>query len=187
MFDAASAWVRRYLPLVPRSSGPVLDLACGEGRHLRLLIGSGYRATGIDRRVVGLADLLGEPSLELMQHDLEAPVAEGGGWPFTGRQFGGVIVTNYLHRPLFEPIIDVLAPGGVLIYETFMVGNERYGSPSSPDYLLQPGELLAAFGAALDIIAFEQGEVSLPRQAVVQRLVARQPAAGLPFPVLPSH
>ncbi|MBV6633773.1 MAG: class I SAM-dependent methyltransferase [Alphaproteobacteria bacterium] len=182
MFAAASPWVQRFLPLIPRGPLPVLDLACGEGRHLRLLIGQGYKATGLDKRITGLADILGEPALELIQRDLE----DGSDWPLAGRQFGGVIITNYLHRPLFPNIIDVISPGGVLIYETFMVGHERIGRPSSPAYLLEPGELLTAFGERLQVVAFEQGEVSSPRQAVVQRIVARAPSPDNLPTTLPS-
>ena len=168
--DTASAWVRRFMPLIPRGLGPVLDLACGEGRHIRPLLTEGYQVVGVDKRIVGLADVLGEPSLSLVQRDLE----DGSDWPFDADQFAGVIVTNYLHRPLLPTLAQALAPGGVLIYETFMAGHEQYGQPSNPEYLLQSHELLDAFMGPLEVIAFEQGEVSTPRQAMVQRIAAKR-------------
>ena len=91
-------------------------------------------------------------------------------------------MTNYLHRPLLPMLVQTLAPGGVVIYETFAAGNERFGRPSNPDFLLRPGELLQAF-AALTVIAFEQGELSLPRPAVIQRIAAvAGPLGRLPVP-----
>lgn len=168
--ESASAWVRRFMPLIPRGRGPVLDLACGEGRHIRPLLTEGYQVVGVDKRIVGLADVLGEPSLSLVQRDLE----DGSDWPFDAGQFAGIIVTNYLHRPLLPLLPSALAPGGVLIYETFMVGHERLGQPSNPEYLLKSHELLAAFMGPLEVIAFEQGEVSTPRQAMVQRIAAKR-------------
>jgi SAM-dependent methyltransferase len=119
-----------------------------------------------DRDVEGLRDLAGEAGYEIRQVDLEA----GAPWPLGGG-YDAIVVTNYLHRPLFPAIADALAPGGLLIYETFAQGNERLGKPSNPDFLLAPGELVAAF-AALTPIAFEQGRVEMPRPAVVQRLAA---------------
>ena len=186
MFDMSSAWVRRFLPLIPRGSLPVLDLACGEGRHLRLLIGNAYRATGVDKRMVGHADLLGDPSLEFIQRDLEDAQQDGSDWPFEGRQFAGVIVSNYLYRPILPKLPGLLAPGGILLYETFMTGHERFGQPSNPDYLLQPNELLAAFMDELEVVAFEQGEIGSPRQAMVQRIAARRPSPNDPGTSIPS-
>jgi SAM-dependent methyltransferase len=98
---------------------------------------------------------------------------ENGPWPFLGQRFGGIVVTNYLHRPLFPHLAEALAPGGVLIYETFMAGNERFGRPSNPDFLLKPGELLKAFGA-LEVLGFEEGQVERPKPAMTQRLCARR-------------
>ena len=154
-----SAWVRRWASCVPQ--GEVLDLACGGGRHARLFAARGHRVIAVDRQPVDL------PGVEFIQADLE----DGSPWPLAGRRFSGIVVTNYLHRPLFPFIADALAEGGVLIYETFMRGNEAYGRPSSPQFLLQPGELLAAF-ASLTPLAFEQGRVEQPKPAVVQRLAA---------------
>jgi hypothetical protein len=99
-----------------------------------------------------------------------------------GSGYDGIVVTNYLHRPLLPVLAEALAPGGVVIYETFAAGNERFGRPSNPDFLLHPGELLEAF-AALTVIAFEQGELSLPRPAVIQRIAAiAGPLGRLPVP-----
>lgn len=102
---------------------------------------------------------------------------EGGAWPFAGEGFDAVIVTNYLHRPLYAALADAVAEGGLLLYETFMRGNERYGRPSNPSFLLAPDELLTAFGAGLATLAFEQGVSGDPARAVVQRLAARRGAA----------
>ena len=110
------------------------------------------------------------PAVRFVQADLE----DGSPWPFAGRQFGGIVVTNYLHRPLLPVLAGALGEGGVLIYETFMAGNERYGRPSNPNFLLRPGELLQAFGL-LTIVAFEQGDTG---NAVLQRLCAIRAAAN---------
>jgi SAM-dependent methyltransferase len=161
---APSLWVRRFLPLI-RPGGLVLDLAAGGGRHSRLSLGHGFAVCAVDREVAALLPLAG-PRCEARQVDLET----GGGWPLGGG-FDGIVVTNYLYRPLLPALGPALAPGGILIYETFALGNERFGRPRNPDFLLRPGELLQAF-ATLTVIAFEQGEVSAPQPAVVQRLAA---------------
>ncbi|HZT87337.1 MAG TPA: methyltransferase domain-containing protein [Stellaceae bacterium] len=159
-----SRWVRRFLPLV-RRGGLVLDLAAGAGRHTRLLLDQGYRVRAVDRDAQALRPLAG-PSCEVREIDLET----GAPWPLGGG-YDGIVVTNYLHRPLLPAIAGALAPGGAVIYETFALGNERFGCPSNPDFLLRPGELLEAF-AALTVAAFEQGEVTEPRPAVIQRIAA---------------
>lgn len=161
---APSAWVRRFLPLIA-PGGRVLDLAAGGGRHTRLLLDRGFTVCAIDRDIAALLPLAG-PRCQLRQIDLES----GAAWPLD-QGYDGIVVTNYLHRPLLPAIGRALAPGGTLIYETFAVGNERFGHPRNPDFLLRPGELLEAF-AGLTIVAFEQGEVSAPRPAVMQRLAA---------------
>ncbi|MCW5636577.1 MAG: class I SAM-dependent methyltransferase [Rubrivivax sp.] len=165
---APSAWVTRWAPLIPPGAR-VLDLACGSGRHLRWLAERGWRVTGVDRDAEAVAPLRG--LAEIVVADIE-----GGPWPLEGRQFGGIVVTNYLWRPLMPRIAEALAPGGVLVYETFAVGHERYGRPSNPDFLLQPGELLRAF-SALQVVAYEDGVESNPDRRV-QRLCALAPAAG---------
>ena len=162
----ASAWVRRFAALTA-PGGTVLDLACGHGRHARLFAAGGGRVTAVDRDAQALAGLRGHPGIEALAADLEA-----GAWPLAGRRFDAIVVANYLHRPLFPRLIEALAEGGVLIYETFMLGNERFGRPSNPDFLLRPNELLELFAGCLNVVAFEQGEVAQPRPAVVQRLCA---------------
>ena len=167
MGDAPSLWIRRFLPLVA-AGGRVLDLACGRGRHAVLLAEQGYRVTAVDRDGVALAAVAARvPGAELLAADLE-----GGPWPFAGRGFDAIVVANYLHRPLLPVLIDSLSPCGVLIYETFMVGNARFGKPSSPQFLLRRDELLDVVRGILSVVAFEQGEVATPRPAVVQRLCA---------------
>lgn len=148
----------------------MLDLACGGGRHGRLFLQRGHRVTFVDRDLSGVADLRGQDRAELIEADIEA-----GPWPLAGRQFESVVVTNYLWRPLFPQIAAALAPQGVLIYETFMAGNERFGKPSNPDFLLQSYELLDwCSEAGLTVRAFEQGEDA---NAVRQRICAAKAAA----------
>ena len=163
--DSPSAWVRRWAGLI-RPGGRVLDVACGRGRHLRYLRSRGFSVVGVDRDESALADSKGFAGVEVRVADIEA-----GPWPFPPDEFDGVAVTNYLHRPLFRNLIEALRPGGVLIYETFALGNERYGRPSNPDFLLKPGELLHCL-EPLAIVAFEQGLISVPKPAVVQRVCA---------------
>ena len=143
----------------------MLDLAAGGGRHTRQFLDRGFRVHAVDRNIAALVPLAG-PRCNVEQVDLET----GAPWPLGGG-YDGIVVINYLHRPLFPAIASALAPGGAVIYETFALGNERFGRPSNPDFLSRPGELLDAF-AGLTIIAFEQGEVALPRPAVVQRIAA---------------
>lgn len=163
-----SAWVERFAPLVP-AGGPVLDLACGAGRHLRLFHRLGHPVLGIDIDLRGVADLSATPGVELLAADLE----QGAPWPLPAeRRFAGIVVANYLHRPLFPAILAALAPGGVLLYETFAVGNARFGKPSSPAFLLRQGELLELARGRLQVVAYEHGTVAAPRPAVVQRLAA---------------
>lgn len=162
-----SAWVLRFAPLLP-AGGSVLDLACGRGRHLRALRDRGLRLRGVDRDAQALEPLRAFADIDVA--DLEA-----GPWPYPDGRFDGVIVTNYLWRPLLPKIIDLLAPGGILIYETFALGNECLGSPRNPDFLLRPGELLDAVRPRLRVIAFEDGSIDLPRPAFVQRICAVRP------------
>jgi SAM-dependent methyltransferase len=145
--------------LIP--NGCVLDLACGDGRHSRLLRALGFDVVAVDREPQSI------PGVRFLQADLE----DGSPWPLPGERFQGIVVANYLHRPLFPLLADSLAPGGVLLYETFMLGNERYGRPSNPAFLLLPGELWQAFGG-LHVVAFEQGMVAEPKPAMIQRLCA---------------
>lgn len=166
---AASPWVVRHFSLIA-PQGEVLDLACGQGRHARLLAAHGYTVEAVDVDASAIASLQGIPGIHAHCADLESAP-----WPYAGRQFAGIVVTNYLWRPLFPTLLAALAPGGVLIYETFMVGNESFGKPSNPAFLLQPDELRNVAQCTLNVIAFEQGEVAEPRPAVVQRMCAVRP------------
>jgi SAM-dependent methyltransferase len=164
--QAPSQWVVRWATLI-RSGGEVLDVACGHGRHALHLAERGCRVIAVDRDPAGLAGLGRVPSVRTVRADLE-----GAPWPFERGVFDGVVVANYLHRPLFDALAASLAPGGVLIYETFMQGNERYGKPSNPGFLLRPGELADAWRGRLEVVAFEQGRVARPKPAVIQRICA---------------
>jgi len=168
-----SPWVRRFAALIP-AGGRVLDVACGSGRHARLLASMGYRIEAVDRDALALAALEGSIGITTRIADLESDP-----WPYDPASFDGVVVTNYLYRPRFAALIDALRPGGVLIYETFMVGNETLGRPSNPDFLLQPGELLDRLRSRLTVIAFEQGRVNVPKPAFVQRVCAAASGPGL--------
>jgi len=173
--EEASAWVQRWSHLAP-TGAPMLDVACGGGRHLRWFAALGHPTTGVDRSpaAVQAAALVGAG----LCADLEnAP------WPLAGRQFGAVVVTHYLWRPLLPAIIASVAPGGVLIYETFASGNETVGKPSRPDFLLQPGELLAAC-AGLRVVAYEDGYLDTPER-FVQRIAAVRPGTAQSAP--PRH
>lgn len=161
---APSPWILRHLGLIP-AGGRVLDLAAGSGRHARLASERGYRVTALDRDV---SDLRGIPGIEVVEHDLEAGVP----LPFMNASFDGIIVTNYLWRPLLATLPDLVAPGGALLYETFARGNERFGKPSNPDFLLVPGELLEGVRGRLEVAAYEHGETDIPRPAAVQRIAA---------------
>jgi SAM-dependent methyltransferase len=162
-----SAWVERHVPSI-RGGGRVLDLAAGGGRHTRLLLERGYNVVAADRDTAVLrASFAGCSRCRIAELDLE----NGEPWRL-GDGYDGIVVTNYLCRPLFADLAAALAPSGALIYETFMVGNERFGKPSNPDFLLRPNELITAFAPHLTIVAFEQGIVRQPRPAAIQRLVA---------------
>jgi SAM-dependent methyltransferase len=163
----ASPWVRRFAALAPAGS-PVLDVACGGGRHSRWFLAHGHAVVAIDRELSQVADLAGTPGFETVEADLEC----GDRFPVAGRRFGGVVVTNYLHRPLLPDLVDAVAPGGALLYETFAVGNERFGRPHNPDFLLRPGELLDAVRDSLRVVAYEDVVVDEPCPAAVQRIAA---------------
>ena len=162
-----SPWVVRFASHVP-AGGPVLDVACGAGRHTRFFLGRKHPVVAVDRDVTGVADLRGDPRAEIVECDLEA----GGPWPFDAARFAGVVVTNYLHRPVLPDLVAAVAPGGVLIYETFAAGHERFGRPSCPDFLLRPGELLETVRGTLRIVAYEDVVVEEPRPAARQRIAA---------------
>lgn len=168
-----SPWVAHFLAGAPPGSR-VLDLACGTGRHTRLALQRGLAVTAIDRDTSRLGDLAGHPNVEVATADLE----DGSPFPLAGRQFGAVIVTNYLWRPILPAICAAVAPDGVLIYETFALGHERLGGrPSNPAFLLRPNELAeAAVAAGLTLIAFEQVREDRPWPRIVQRITAVGPA-----------
>lgn len=161
-----SSWVERFAHLVP-AGARVLDVACGGGRHARYFAGRGCRVNAVDRDAAladGFADL---PAVRFLAADLE-----GGPWPYPGTRFDAIVVTRYLHRPLFPLLAESVAAGGVLLYETFAQGHARYGRPSNPDFLLRPRELLEAFGATLHVLAYEDGVAHAGSPARLQRLCA---------------
>lgn len=168
-----SSWVTRFSSLIA-AGGEVLDYACGGGRHARWLAQRGFRVEAVDRDGVALELLSGVPRLRTLHADLEQ-----GGWPYEGRRFDAVVVTNYLYRPRFNDLLGLLGPGGVLIYETFMAGNERFGKPSNPEFLLAPHELLQRLPPGWTVVAFEQGETAQPRPAAIQRICAVNASGGL--------
>lgn len=170
-----SPWIVRWAPLVA-AGGRVLDVACGSGRHARYFAARGHTVMAVDRDADVLVGLEGIAGVEARVADLE-----GMPWPFEAGVFGAVVVANYLSRPLFPHLLAALGPGGVLIYETFMQGNERYGRPSNPDFLLAPDELIDRIAGTLTLVAFEQGVVSVPKPAAIQRLCAARTALDAVF------
>lgn len=174
----ASAWIVRWSHLVAPGAA-VLDVAAGGGRHARWFAARGQRVVALERDPAALAALAGIEGVEPVAADLE----DGGPWPLSDKaRFAAVIVTNYLHRPLLPRLVASLAPGGVLLYETFAQGNETVGKPSNPAFLLAPGELLDAVRGQLRVIAFEDGYAASPRPAFIQRICAvretREAAGG---------
>jgi SAM-dependent methyltransferase len=166
--DPASPWITRFADHVP-DGGAVLDVACGGGRHTRYLLGRGHPVTAVDRDVRALTPA---PHLTIVEADLE----DGRPFPFPPASFAGVVVTNYLWRPILAAIVACVAPGGALLYETFAQGNERFGHPRNRDFLLAPGELLgAAREGGLRVVAYEDVVVEAPRPAAVQRIAATRP------------
>jgi SAM-dependent methyltransferase len=174
MAPEPSPWIARFAGLVPPGTA-VLDVGAGRGRHTRFFLARGHPVTAVDRETSGLADLAGDAGVQVVECDLET----GSPFPFRGRVFGAVVVTNYLHRPLLPDLVDAVAPGGALLYETFARGHERFGRPQSPEFLLEPGELLEAVHGALRVVAYE--DVVLleePGPKAVQRIAAVRAPAG---------
>lgn len=171
-----SPWVCRFSSLI-RPGGDVLDLACGRGRHSRYLAALGHQVEAVDIDGEAFSALQGVAGVTTRQADLE-----GGPWPYYNRGFDAVVVTNFLFRPLMPQIFNVLEVGGVLIYETFMAGNELLGKPANPAHLLRRGELLELVRNRFTVVAFEQGQVDSPRPSVIQRIcVVREAASRLPL------
>jgi SAM-dependent methyltransferase len=172
--ESPSAWVVRWSASIS-SGASALDVASGTGRHARLLAARGCVVTAVDRDASCAPSLDGAPNVRFIAADLE-----NGAWPLGDALFDAIIVTNYLHRPLFSALKNALALGGLLIYETFAAGNAAFGRPSNPDFLLRPRELLDAFGD-MRVLAFEEGYVEQPKPAMVQRIALRNvnPAAPL--------
>jgi SAM-dependent methyltransferase len=164
-----SEWVVRFSGRIP-AGGTVLDVACGGGRNGRYFRQQGHRVTFVDRDTGDLADLDGQPCAEVIAADLET----GGPWPLGDRRFDGVVVTNYLWRPILPDIVAAVAPGGVLIYETFAEGNEAFGRPRNPDFLLRSGELFEAVRGRLRVIAY--GQCIEENKRVVQHIAATRQA-----------
>lgn len=165
-----SPWIVRFAPLIP-AGGAVLDLACGAGRHARLLAGMGYRVEAVDRDADALATLAGVDNVTTRCADLE-----NGPWPYYANVFDGIVISRYLWRPLFPQIFNCLGEGGVLIHETFMEGQQLHGKPSNPAFLLRPGELLELVGKRFTVVAFEQGEIAGTDGGpqVIQRICVRR-------------
>jgi SAM-dependent methyltransferase len=159
-------WIVQWAGLVSGGTS-VLDVAAGRGRHARFFAARGHKVTAIDRDVGALPS---DDNVEVLQADLE----DGSPWPLGTRTFGAVVVTNYLHRPLMPALLGAVSPGGVLLYQTFMEGNERFGKPSRPEYLLKDGELLDLVRGRFSVIAYEARLISDPSMAMVQRIAARR-------------
>ena len=164
---APSIWITRFAKLAPKG-GQVLDLACGSGRHCDYFLDLGHPVTALDRDV---GKLTSRDRLEIIQHDLEG----GGPWPLENRQFSVVVVVNFLFRPLLPTLISAVAPGGLLLYDTFAVGNEAFGRPNNPDFLLQAGELKTVVAEELSILNYFHGPLEQPKPAIKQRICARRP------------
>jgi len=159
-----SAWIKRFAPLVA-PAGNVLDLACGGGRQGRLFLEQDHDVVFVDRDCSGVSDLSGHHRAQICEMDLE----DGRNWTFEAGMFDAIVVTNYLYRPHLIDMLDSLRNNAVLLYETFAVGNERFGRPRNPDFLLRPGELLELVQGRLQVVAFEQGRDG---DKVVQRICA---------------
>lgn len=168
-------WVAEHLQLLP-GNGLVLDLACGKGRHSRALLDAGFAVLAVDRDITGVREIQ-HPQLEVLQYDLES-----GPWPFPPELFDGMVVCNYLHRPLLPHLASSLKPGGVLIYTTFMRGNEAFGRPRNPDFLLKPDELKVIFNDSMEELDFRQGQTGTPPDAVKQSAVLRKTPEHIRLP-----
>lgn len=162
-----SAWIRRFAGLIA-PGGHVLDVACGKGRNTRYLLEKGLRVSALDIDMGGLHDLYGAALLTQIQADIESAT-----WPLSGQTYDAVVVTNYLHRPILDDIVNSVGVSGLLLYETFAVGNEAFGRPRNPDYLLRRGELLTRVAGRMTVLAYEDLTVEEPNPAAIQRICAR--------------
>lgn len=176
LHESPSSWLTRHAPLI-RRQGLVLDLACGSGRNTRWLAEQGWQVQAVDRDEAAIAGLQNIPGVQAFAADVE-----NSPWPFAGQQFDGIVVCRYLHRPLLPKLAEALAPGGVLIYETFMQGQEKFGRPQNPDFLLRPDELYETYGRILSVVAFEQGIAETPKPVMIQRLCAVRGDSGRILP-----
>jgi SAM-dependent methyltransferase len=170
---APSPWILAWAEIIP-AGGRVLDLACGSGRHAYWLASQGWSVLAVDRDAQALEALAGVAAVECRQLDLETSA-----WPLGGERFEGIVVTNYLHRPLWPHLLQALEPRGVLLYETFAQGNARFGRPSKPEFLLAPGELLRRVSDTLHVVAYEDRFVEFPKPAMVQRICAARVADSM--------
>lgn len=161
-----SAWLVSHARHI-KSGGYVLDLACGAGRNARWLAGQGFRVEAVDRDALALASMAQVNNIATFRMDLEA-----NPWPYPTEMFDAIVVCRYLHRPLLMNLATSLKKGGVLIYETFMQGQEQYGRPTNPDFLLKPNELLEVYGQQFQVIGFEQGKSIEFPISVTQKLCA---------------
>ena len=179
----ASAWVKQFLHLIPKG-GRVLDLACGAGRHSLLLAKEGYSVLAVDKDLDAFSSIIHQLPIELASKiELSKLDLEDQTWPLGDIPlFAGIVVTNYLYRPYLEQILPLLTPRGVLIYETFALGNEQFGRPSNPNFLLKPNELLdlIRLNDGFETVAFEQGLVKSPKPASIQRICAVK-SCGIPL------
>ena len=168
--SSPSDWIVRFADYVP-AGGAVLDLACGGGRHGRVFLARGHPVTFLDKDIAAVKDLTDDPLAAIIEADLEGQ----GPWPLPDHVFNGVVVTNYLWRPILQRIVELVAPGGMLLYETFALGNEAFGRPRNPDFLLRPGELLETVGGQLAVLAYAQIQRDDPGPAIIQHIAARRP------------
>jgi len=168
--DLPSAWLISHAHHI-KPAGTVLDVAAGFGRNARWLAAQGYQVTVVDKDAAALDSMNGLTNIRPHLADIEPDA-----WPYTGQIFDAIVVFRYLHRPLFPKLMQSLAPGGVLIYETFMQGQEAYGRPQNPDFLLAPHELMQAFEPELTVLAFEEGLLQQSPPAMLQRICAAKPA-----------
>jgi SAM-dependent methyltransferase len=176
LHEPPSPWLIRHAALI-RANGSVLDLACGSGRNTRWLAEQGWRVEAVDRDEAAIAGLQGIPGVHAWVTDLEQDL-----WPFDDQRFDAIVVCRYLHRPLLPKLAEALAESGVLIYETFMHGQEKFGRPQNPDFLLRSDELYETYGKRLTVLAFEQGVTETPKPAMMQRLCAIRGETGRRLP-----